>query len=155
MRVNRYKTLLNENRIPVLVKERAVNYVGVSACVSPGAVCGVANDVFSLASETEEHVLLFCLDTKKHLAGVFEVSHGTQNASLIMPREVFMKALLCGAAGIILVHNHPSGDATPSEEDVKITKRVKEAGELLGVPLIDHIVIGDNTHFSLLENSLM
>ncbi|MCD8084438.1 MAG: JAB domain-containing protein [Clostridiales bacterium] len=155
MRINRYKTLLDENRIPVLVRERAVNYVDVSACVDPETVCNVANDVFSLASETEEHVLLFCLDTRKHLTGVFEVSHGTQNAALITPREIFMKALLCGAAGIILVHNHPNGDATPSEEDVKITKRVKEAGELLCVPLIDHIVIGSNTHFSLLEAGLM
>ena len=85
---------------------------------------------------------MLALDTKCKPIGIFEISHGTVNMSMINPREVFIRALLVGAVSIALIHNHPSGDATPSREDISATKRLAECGKLLGVVLLDHIVIG-------------
>jgi DNA repair protein RadC len=84
------------------------------------------------------------MNTKNKIVGVFEISHGTVNASLVTPREVFQKALLANAVSIILMHNHPSGDSTPSQQDIEITKRLVEAGKIVGVDVLDHIVVGDN-----------
>lgn len=77
------------------------------------------------------------------------LSRGTVNASLVSPREIFVEALKYGAVSIALVHNHPSGDPTPSKEDILITKRIKEVADLVGIPLIDHIIIGDNKYISM------
>ena len=85
---------------------------------------------------------MISLDYKCHPLGFFEVSHGTVNSSIVDPRSVFIRALLSGATSIILCHNHPSGDCTPSKEDVLLTKRIKEGGELLGIELLDHVIIG-------------
>jgi DNA repair protein RadC len=74
---------------------------------------------------------------------VFEISHGSVNSSVVGVREIFQKALLANAVNIIMVHNHPSGDCTPSREDVEITKRMVEAGKILGVGVLDHLVIGE------------
>lgn len=89
------------------------------------------------------------------LTSVFEISHGTVNMSVLTPREVFQKALLANAVGIILLHNHPSGDCTPSNEDIKVTKRLMEAGDIIGVNVLDHLVIGRPGYFSLKENELV
>ena len=77
------------------------------------------------------------------MIGVFELSHGTVDSSLITSREVFMKALLCGASGIILAHNHPSGDVSPSKMDMQVMTKIKDAGEILSVPLLDFIICGE------------
>ena len=77
------------------------------------------------------------------------------NASILAPREIFINALKNGAVNIILLHNHPSGDPTPSAEDVSTTQRVKEAGSLIGIKLMDHIIIGDNKYVSLKERGLL
>ena len=93
----------------------------------------------------QERFVVACLDTKKRLQSVVVITVGTLDASLVHPREVFKPAILEGAASIILSHNHPSGDATPSAEDRKVTARLKAAGELLGIDVLDHIVHGDGT----------
>ena len=80
---------------------------------------------------------------KLETACKMEISHGTVNASLVTPREVFQKALLANAVSIILMHNHPSGDCTASRQDVEITKRLAEAGKIVGVEVLDHIIVGD------------
>jgi DNA repair protein RadC len=91
--------------------------------------------------EVEEfHVLL--LDTKNRLVRDMKVSKGTLNASLVHPREVFREAVRAGAASVILVHNHPSGDPTPSSDDIKITRELVEAGRLLKIEVLDHIIVG-------------
>ncbi|MCX6911020.1 MAG: DNA repair protein RadC [Verrucomicrobia bacterium] len=91
--------------------------------------------------EVEEfHVLL--LDTKNRLLRDLKVSKGTLNASLVHPREVFREAVRAGAASVILVHNHPSGDPTPSSDDIKITRELVEAGRVLKIEVIDHIIVG-------------
>ncbi len=104
---------------------------------------------------TTECVLLVMLDNKGHMLGEHIVSKGTVNASLISPREIFIKALKFDASSIILIHNHPSGDPSPSGPDRQITRQIYECGKLMNIPLIDHIIIGDNTYASLSELGLI
>ena len=86
---------------------------------------------------------MICLNTKNKIIGVFELSHGNVNSSIVGVREMFQKALLANAVSIIVLHNHPSGDPTPSREDINITTRMVEAGKLIGVEVLDHIIVGD------------
>lgn len=104
-----------------------------------------------LRHRSTECVVLACLDTKGQLLCEKRLSEGSVNMSLIAPREVFMTALKCRAVNIILVHNHPSGDPAPSRSDIELTRNVREMGEKLGIPLLDHIVIGDNCYVSFKE----
>ena len=104
-----------------------------------------------LRHRSTECVVLACLDTKGQLLCEKRLSEGSVNMSLIAPREVFMTALECRAVNIILVHNHPSGDPAPSRSDIELTRNVRETGEKLGIPLLDHIVIGDNCYVSFKE----
>ena len=90
-------------------------------------------------------------DTKGHLLRETVISRGTVNASLVTPREVFLEAMRQEAVYVVLVHNHPSGDPTPSREDIRLTKRMQEAGDLLEIPVLDHIIIGDNRYLSFKE----
>ncbi len=99
----------------------------------------------------QEHLLLLFLDNKSNLLGEKELFTGTVNASLVSPREIYLEALKFHAVGIILLHNHPSGDPTPSDADRRITRKVWEAGSLLDIPLLDHIVIGDRKYVSFRE----
>lgn len=85
---------------------------------------------------------MLCMNNKNELTSIFEISHGTVNSSLVGTREVYQKALLANAVSIIVMHNHPSGDVTHSFEDYEITKKLKAAGDILGVCLLDHIIIG-------------
>lgn len=96
-----------------------------------------------------EKVVLVLLNSKSKLIKEMDISLGTVNCSLISPREIFIEALKYKAVHIILVHNHPSGDPNPSNEDILITKRIDKAGALLGIKLMDHVIIGDNKYISL------
>lgn len=112
-------------------------------------------DTFSfLRRETKEYFFAIHLDGKNRICCVDEVSVGSLNQSVVVAREVYKTALLSSAAAIIILHNHPSGDPSPSREDIEITRRLKEAGEIIGVRLLDHIVIGD-TYFSFVERGLL
>ncbi|MCI8798257.1 DNA repair protein RadC [Acetatifactor muris] len=102
-----------------------------------------------------ECVVLVCLDAKGQMICERKLSEGSVNMSLISPREIFLAALECRAVNILLVHNHPSGDPTPSSADREITCNVKEAGDSMGIPLLDHIVIGDNRYVSFKEAGLL
>lgn len=97
-----------------------------------------------LRQETKEYFFALHLDGKNRICCIDEVSVGSLNQSIVHPREVFKTALLSSAAAIILLHNHPTGDPTPSSEDITITKRLREAGEIIGVRVLDHIIIGDD-----------
>ena len=108
-----------------------------------------------LRHHQQEHMKLLMLNTKARLIGETDISKGTVNASLVSPRELFIEALQKNAVSIILLHNHPSGDPTPSKEDILITKRIKEAGNLIGIELLDHIIIGNNCYTSLAEKNLV
>lgn len=104
-----------------------------------------------LRHKKREVMKLLLLNTKSRLISESDVSTGTVNATLVSPRELFVEALQKNAVSIILLHNHPSGDPTPSREDLLTTQRVREAGTLIGIELLDHIIIGDNCYFSLRE----
>lgn len=101
-----------------------------------------------------ERLMVVMLNTKHMFLGDFELSKGTVNASMASPRETFINALKAGAVYIVLIHNHPSGDPSPSKEDILTTKRIKEAGNIIGISLIDHIIIGDNKYISLKQRGL-
>lgn len=103
----------------------------------------------------QELVYIMLLNTKGVLIKDVMISQGTVNASVVSPREIFIEAVRYHAVSLVLVHNHPSGDPTPSREDISLTKRVKEAGELLGIRLLDHIIIGDNSYISLKERGIL
>lgn len=104
-----------------------------------------------LQNEPAEVFAILCLTTKHRVIAYHEVSRGQLDATVVHPREVFKAAILANAAAIILAHNHPSGDPKPSPDDLQITRRLVNAGELLGISVLDHIVIGDNAHVSLRE----
>lgn len=105
--------------------------------------------------KSRENLLLTMYDSKGSLIGDEVISVGTVNASLISPREVFLTALKYHAVYIVLLHNHPSGAAEPSREDFEVTDNLKECGVILGIPLEDHIIIGDNVYFSFREEKLL
>lgn len=98
-----------------------------------------------------ECVILVCMDAKGQMLCERKISEGSVNMSLISPREIFLAALEKRAVNILLVHNHPSGDPSPSESDKALTHHVRESGEQMGIPLLDHIVIGDNRYVSFRE----
>jgi len=103
-----------------------------------------------IGKEKKEHFMILYFDTKSNLI-VDEISVGTLNASLVHPREVFSKAILNNASHIVIAHNHPSGDPTPSSEDINTTKRLVESGKLLGISVIDHIIVSKNNYSSHVE----
>ena len=107
-----------------------------------------------LRHEEQELVICMMSDVKGHFLGDKILTRGTATSSLVTPREIFMEALRRHAVSLILIHNHPSGDPTPSPDDLQITARIYQAGELLGIHLLDHIVIGDQRYCSFREEGL-
>lgn len=145
MRVVKYKTKLAEDKKAVLEKEFSINYPEVDKKMnSPEKAVILAKKVLRMHEQCEEYMYMLCMNSKLDMTSVFEISHGNVNSSIVGAREVFQKALLANAVSIILMHNHPSGDCTPSREDIQVTKRLVEAGNILGVQVLDHIIIGDN-----------
>ena len=108
-----------------------------------------------LRHEDAENVLLLMLDNRSRLIAEEVISKGTVNMSAVSSREIFLTALRHGAVTIILLHNHPSGDPTPSREDIVLTRQVRQAGVLVGIELVDHIIIGDRCYFSFSNSDMM
>jgi DNA repair protein RadC len=98
-----------------------------------------------------EHAVVACLDSKNKINSLTTVSIGSLNSGIIQPREVFKTAILSNSASIILAHNHPSGDPNPSSEDIQSTLRLVEAGQILGIDVLDHIILGDEGKFISLK----
>lgn len=105
--------------------------------------------------EQKEHFAVLLLNTKNHILGMPEVSVGSLSASVVHPREVFRAAIDYAAASMILLHNHPSGDPTPSREDIAVTERMVKAGKIMDIPVLDHIVLGNGRFASLKEKGLL
>ncbi len=117
-------------------------------------------DVFDLVKgnlmhEEIEHFQILILDTKNHVKYVENISTGSLNSSIVHPREVFKTAIKRRAANIIAVHNHPSGDTKPSREDINITERLNKVGELVGIKLLDHIIVGNCSYLSFKEENII
>ncbi|WP_046215710.1 RadC family protein [Paenibacillus wulumuqiensis] len=103
----------------------------------------------------KEHFVCLFLNTKNHIISQETLSMGSLNASIVHPREVFRAAIKCSSASVICAHNHPSGDPTPSPEDISLTRRLVEAGQIIGIEVLDHLVIGDMKFVSLKEQGFM
>ncbi len=136
-----------------LVKENAVNYGGQDFNINNAyqlykAMC----DIYHIDRQAEETFYVICVNIKNKIIGVHEVSRGTIDASLVNQREVFKRVLLNNAAKIFIVHNHPSGNTTPSNADFMVTSKVQKAGDLLDIKLLDHIIIGDGEYYSFKEH---
>ena len=137
----------------LIVREDIADYLKAGTrYTSPSQV----SDTFQfLMKETKEMFITLHLDGKNRIICLDIVSIGSLNQSIVHMRSVFMTACLSSAAAIICVHNHPTGDPTPSSEDISITKRLKEAGEIMGIKLLDHIIIGSGEYLSFVERGLL
>ena len=103
-----------------------------------------------------EHFVALLLDTQNQIIGIHTVTVGTLDASLIHPREIYKAAILANAASVVLAHNHPSGDPTPSAEDRAVTRQIRSAGTTIGIEVLDHIIVGDSPQFySFLESGAL
>lgn len=102
-----------------------------------------------------EKFIALALSTKNHVIAVLPVSSGSLNASIVHPRELFQRAILANCASLILAHNHPSGDPTPSPEDIALTRKLVEAGQLLDIPILDHVILGYGKYSSFKEIGLL
>lgn len=152
MRIVKYKTILDNKQRAVLEKECSLNYPEIDRKMSsPEHIVGLAKNYLRLHEQTEEYLYMLCMNNKLMLTGIFELSHGNVNSSIMSVREIFQKALLANAVSIILIHNHPSGDPKPSNEDITVTTRAIKAGEIVGVQVLDHIIIGRPEYVSLKE----
>jgi DNA repair protein RadC len=120
---------------------------GKAAITSPEDVVSAVGS--TLKGKKKEHFLALLLDTRNRLIRTSTVSMGSLDSSVVHPREVFKEAISASAASVIFVHNHPSGDPEPSEDDVELTKRLVESGKLLGILVLDHVILGDGTFVSL------
>ena len=120
---------------------------------SPKKIAGYYMERLRHLEQETLHVMF--LDTKCKLIKSKEITKGTIDRSMISQREIFVEALKCNAVNIVLVHNHPSGDPAPSLEDIRMTKRIGRAGELLGIQLLDHVIIGDRCYSSLRERGIL
>jgi DNA repair protein RadC len=135
-----------------LVREKSM--LAVSKKVgSPSVAYEIAWPNF-MNSPVEKFSILL-LDTKNKVIGLSDVSSGVLDSALVHPRDVFQRALLANAAALILLHNHPSGDTVPSQEDIKLTKRLAEAGKMMGIPVLDHVIVGDFDYTSLKGEGLI
>ena len=142
-----------------MVKEKSVNYqtseFDTRSISSPASVYMIATEVLHLDTASEEYFYIIMLNTKNRINGIAEISHGDLSSSIAHPREVFKLAMLANAASIICIHNHPSGEPEPSNNDKEITNRLVEAGDILGIKVHDHIIIGEDRYFSLKQQGLM
>ena len=137
-----------------LVKEKTLTTYGSKQIVGTKDAATIAKDF--LAGVDREHTVVMCLDTKQNINALNTISVGTLNSTLVHPREVFKPAILANSNAIIIFHNHPSGDPSPSRDDLDITKRLVEAGNILGIEVLDHIIIGDNgSYVSLKERGVI
>ncbi len=139
----------------MLVKERVGSYKLPRKIGSPEDAYRAITEITNAQEEAQEVFGILILNTKNKIVAVLEISRGTLNSSMVHPREVFKSAVLHNAAAIICFHNHPSGDPEPSREDIEITKRLVEAGKILGVEVFDHIVVGDDRYVSLKERGVI
>ena len=139
----------------VLVREKVGRYELPKAIRSPEDAYKAITTLTNVQEEAQEVFGILILNTKNKVVAVHEVSRGTLNSSMVHPREIFKPAVLHNAAGIICFHNHPSGDTVPSKEDIEVTERLVAAGEIMGIIVMDHIIVGDDEYISLRDLGVM
>ena len=151
-KVTLYTTLIDGAYHPELVVKETFHYDARDHYTSPSDVVRMLNQCFNHNRLAEEVVYEICFDAAGHIVGVFELTKGTVNTSLVGAREVFQKALLCGASTIILAHNHPSGDVTPSREDDITCAKIAYIGEMMGLKLVDFIINSTEGYMTYCEH---
>ena len=154
MRINFYDARITGDDKTILVKERGINYETIDMN-NPEKIYMMMQALLHMGELAEEHCYMAALNSSCRVLGIFFISKGTVSLSPVSPREVFMRAMLIGAVQIILCHNHPSGITTPSESDIELTRRIKEAGKLLNICLTDHIIIVKDRYLSFKESNLL
>lgn len=154
MQLNFYDTRITEDYHTMLVKEKSVHYEAEKMTL-PKEFAEMIHKVLDIGKLGEEYCYMFALNTKNRVLGIFFLAKGTVNQCIVGIREVYMRALLIGASSIIFCHNHPSADCTPSSDDILLTRRLKEAGALMGIPLLDHIIIGGTDYCSFKEQEIL
>lgn len=122
---------------------------------TPEDAAKVVRDLFDFDHLDREQFVALALNTKNRVVGAWAVSVGSLNASIVHPRELFKPAVMLSAASVVIAHNHPSGDPTPSGADIQLTRRLVKGGDVLGVELLDHVVVGDESIASLRDLGLM
>lgn len=130
-----------------------VNETDIINCTNPTNIIKYFNYLFKDKKQEEFYIIL--LDNKKNYIKKILLFKGTINMSIVHPREIFKEAYLTSASFLICLHNHPTGDASPSNEDINLTNKIKEIGLIHSIPLIDHIIIGNNNYFSFYENNMI
>lgn len=137
-----------------IVKEKTMTY-DFKTISTPADAVGIIKAY--IGNPDRENFVLACLDTRNNITAINTVSIGNLNSSITHPREIFKVAILANSASIIVAHNHPTGDPTPSQEDLRITKRIVDAGNILGIQVLDHIIVSDDgeQYVSLKEKGLM
>lgn len=156
MRVRTYGTRLSSEKTHILVKEGSVNCPCVTSLNHASDIARLMCEVYACDRQCEEHIYALCFTAKMNLIGVFPLARGTASSCPCGARELFIRLLLAGAVYFVLVHNHPSGDPAPSEPDAKLTEKIASISALMNLPLLDHIIVGENgTFFSFMEKGLM
>ena len=142
MKIRKYNLELDKNKHPFLVKECETNY-NVDILNTPLLIADMANSLYRLDKQAEEYCYLIALNTKCRVLGTFELAHGNDKSSITDCKGIFSRILLTDANSFALIHNHPSGDATPSKDDFYITEKIKKSSEIMNIDFLDHIIIGD------------
>ena len=142
MVVGQYDVRLNGDRMPILTQMNTFSLQEEVTITSPDVLVKVLNQFFFLECKAEEYVHMLAVNSAMKPIGFFEISHGSVNASLLCSREVFLRLLLCGASGMILVHNHPSGSVAASKDDFSVFRKLVMASEMMGMQFLDFIIIG-------------
>lgn len=156
MQVIQYDVELNNENLPYLVKEREFRSKHIS-CNSPEKIVSLLNsDKYRLNKKAEEKVYILGTNCKYTHANIFELSKGNGNTSICDPFTIYQRLLLSNSTTFAMIHNHPSGDLTPSREDVKTSKKLKDLAKTMGIIFADSIIIGkDNNYCSLVENGYL
>lgn len=137
-----------------LVKEGNFDYDTTLKLNNPKQVYEIAKQL-NLQNKPEEELWLVCVDVKNSPIGLHLISKGNLNSSIASPREIFKRVILNNAFGFFLIHNHPSGDVNPSNDDIKITTKIKECASLFDIEFLDHVVVGGNIFYSIRESGLV
>lgn len=154
MRITRYSLSLTPDKTNTLVKEDTKNY-DCENLNSPQEITDMMRKVFDLGNKAEEYFYVIAMNAKCKPIGIFEISHGASTFSYVVPQAVFSRLLICGGPMWVAVHNHPSGDCTPSKADLEITAKLFHLSKMLGMTMADHIIVSDKSYYSFSLNGTL
>lgn len=143
-----------ETELPMLVKESSCNYPALYSATTPEDIWRLMCGVFDLGNAIEEYTYALAYDNKLKLVGVFMLTKGTQEVSQIGIKEMMSRLLMIRASKCVFIHNHPSGDPTPSAEDIATTTKIKAVCDLMGIHLVDHVIVAENGYMSFYAHKI-